>query len=134
MAEFVMKYLAERKGCGEKFYISSAATTREEIGNDIYPPAKRKLTAMHVPFEKRAARQMTRNDYYEFDYIIGMDRENLEDMHRICGNDPKRKISLLLDWTMRKGSSVADPWYTGNFDITYDDIMEGCEALLKKLG
>ena len=136
MAEFVMKYLAEQKGCGEKFYISSAATTREEIGNDIYPPAKRKLTAMHVPFEKRAARQMTRNDYYEFDYIIGMDRENLEDMHRICvcGNDPIRKISLLLDWTKRKGSSVADPWYTGNFDITYDDIMEGCEALLKKLG
>lgn len=133
MAEFMMKYFASKAGRENDFYIRSAATTTEEIGNDMYPPAKRKLTAMKIPFERRAARQMTRSDYSEFDYIIGMDDENLYDMRRICGGDPEKKISLLLDWTSRGRCDVADPWYTGNFDITYDDIFEGCHALLEKL-
>ena len=133
MAEFVMKYLVSENGLQKDYYIESAATTTEEIGNEIYPPAKRKLTAMGIPFSRRGARRMTRADYSRFDYIIGMDEENLYDMRRICGGDPEKKISLLLDWTPRKGQNVADPWYTGNFDITYDDIMEGCRAILVKL-
>ena len=133
MAEYVMKYLVSEKGLEKEYYIESAATTTEEIGNDIYPPAKRKLTEMKVPFSRHAARQMTRSDYSRYDYIIGMDDENLDDMRRICSGDPDKKISLLLDWTKRKGSNVADPWYTGNFDITYDDILEGCTALIASL-
>lgn len=133
MAEFIMKKHIEDLGLSDQFYIESAATTTEEIGNDLYPPAKRKLTAMGVPFSRRRARQMTAADYTRFDYIIGMDEENLYDMRRICRGDPEKKISLLLDWTDRKGSDVADPWYTGNFDITYDDLLEGCRALASAL-
>lgn len=133
MAEFMMKKIVAEAGRENDFYIESAATTREEIGNDIYPPAKRKLNEKRIPFSHRAARQLTRRDYDNFDYIIGMDRENLYDMRYICGGDPDKKISLLLDWTDRKGSNVADPWYTGNFDIAFDDIDEGCKNLLRQL-
>ena len=133
MAEFIMKHHIHSLGLDEQFSIASAATTREEIGNDMYPPAKRKLTAMGVPFTRRAARLLTRSDYREFDYIIGMDEENRADMLRICGGDPEKKISNLLDWTPRKGASVAVPWYTGNFDITYDDILEGCISVVTAL-
>ncbi|MDO5445489.1 MAG: low molecular weight protein-tyrosine-phosphatase [Eubacteriales bacterium] len=133
MAEFIMKKCLADQSIENLFFIDSAATTREEIGNDIYPPAKRKLTEMKIPFARRAARQMVRSDYSRYDYIIGMDEENLYDMRRICGGDPDRKISLLLDWAKRKGSNVADPWYTGNFDVTYNDILEGCTALIASL-
>lgn len=132
MAEFVMKEMVRRAGMEEKIYIESAATTREEIGNDTYPPAKRKLREMGIPFTPRKARQMTRADYDRFDYIIGMDDENLTDMRRICGGDREKKISLLLDHTPHP-RDVADPWYTGNFDATYRDVTEGCTALLEEI-
>ena len=135
MAEFVMKNMVLRAGLEKKYEISSAAATTEEIGNDMYPPAKRKLTAEGIPFARREARLMTRADYDRYDYIIGMDRDNLVRMSRICGGDTEGKLSLLLDWSegKRRGCNVADPWYTGDFDITYDDITEGCSGLLEKL-
>ena len=132
MAEFMLKDMVKKAGEEENFTISSMAATREEIGNDLYPPAKRKLREKGIPFSPRGARQMTRTDYEKFDYIIGMDEENLYDMRRICGGDPEKKISLLLDWTDTP-RDVADPWYTGNFEATYRDLDAGCNALLQKL-
>ncbi len=132
MAEFMLKDMVKKAGEEENFAIASMAATREEIGNDLYPPAKRKLREKGIPFSPRGARQMTRADYEKFDYIIGMDEENLYDMRRICGGDPEKKISLLLDWTDTP-RDVADPWYTGNFEATYRDLDAGCSALLQKL-
>ena len=132
MAEFMLKDMVKKAGEEENFAIASMAATREEIGNDLYPPAKRKLREKGIPFSPRGARQMTRTDYEKFDYIIGMDEENLYDMRRICGGDPEKKISLLLDWTDTP-RDVADPWYTGNFEATYRDLDAGCSALLQKL-
>ena len=132
MAEFMLKDMVKKAGEEENFAIASMAATREEIGNDLYPPAKRKLREKGIPFSPRGARQMTRVDYEKFDYIIGMDEENLYDMRRICGGDPEKKISLLLDWTDTP-RDVADPWYTGNFEATYRDLDAGCNALLQKL-
>ena len=132
-AEFVMKKLVSDAGLSDKIHVESAAATREDIGSDIYPSARKKLTAEGIPFTHRAARQMTRADYDRFDYIIGMDSENLHDMRRISGGDRDRKISLMLDLTQRRGSNVADPWYTGNFDEAFEDIMEGCTALLEHI-
>lgn len=132
MAEFVMKDLVNKVGLTDNFYIESAATSREEIGNDTDPRTKRKLTEMGVPFTKRRARQMTKADYKEFDYIIAMDDNNIRNMMRIIGSDPDGKVSKLLEFA---GSSdgIADPWYTGNFDDTWDDVLEGCTALLDQL-
>ena len=132
MAEFMLKDMVKKAGEEENFAIASMAATREEIGNDLYPPAKRKLREKGIPFSPRGARQMTRADYEKFDYIIGMDEENLYDMRRICGGDPEKKISLLLDWTDTP-RDVADPCYTGNFEATYRDLDAGCSALLQKL-
>ena len=132
MAEFIMKKLVDIKGVSDQFYIESAATSTEEIGNDMYPPAKRMLDQKRVPYTKRKARQICREDYDRFDYIIGMDQWNYRNMMRILGGDPDGKVSLLLDWTDRPGD-IADPWYTGNFDQTYEDVKEGCEALYQKL-
>ena len=132
MAEFMLKDMVKKAGEEENFTIASMAATQEEIGNDLYPPAKRKLREKGIPFSPRGARQMTRADYEKFDYIIGMDEENLYDMRRICGGDPEKKISLLLDWTDTP-RDVADPWYTGNFEATYRDLDAGCSALLQKL-
>ena len=132
MAEFMLKDMVKKAGEEENFAIASMAATREEIGNDLYPPAKRKLREKGISFSPRGARQMTRADYEKFDYIIGMDEENLYDMRRICGGDPEKKISLLLDWTDTP-RDVADPWYTGNFEATYRDLDAGCSALLQKL-
>ena len=112
MTEFVMKDMVKKAGLDKKIQVASMATTTEEIGNDMYPPAKRKLNEKGIPFSQRSARQMRRIDYGSFDYIIGMDEENLHDMRRICGGDPDGKISLLLDWTICP-RDVADPWYTG---------------------
>lgn len=132
MAEFIMKELISCEGLEDEILVDSAAATTEEIGNDLYPPAKRKLTEKRIPFDRRAARLMTRKDYESFDYIIGMDEENMLDMRRICGKDPDKKISRLMEWA---GScrDVADPWYTGDFEKTYQDLITGCTALLKKL-
>ena len=132
MAEFVMKDLVDKAGLAGMFYIESAATSREEIGNDTDPRTKRKLTEMGVPFERRKARQMTKADYNEFDYIIAMDDNNIRNMMRIIGSDTDDKVYKLLEFAGRN-DGIADPWYTGNFDDTWDDVLEGCSALLEKL-
>lgn len=132
MAEFVMKDLVAKAGIEHKFYIESAATSREEIGNDTDPRTKRKLTEMGVPFIRRRARQMTKTDYNEFDYIICMDDNNIRNMMRIIGSDPDGKVSKLLEHAGRN-ENIADPWYTGDFDDTWDGVMEGCSALLEEL-
>ena len=132
MAEFVLKDMVKKAGLEDRFRIDSVAATREEIGNDMYPPAKRKLREKGIPFTPRAARLLVRADYDRFDYLIGMDEENLDDMVRICGGDPEKKISLLLEWA-GLSRDVADPWYTGNFEATYQDLIVGCTAFLNKL-
>ena len=116
MAEFVMKDLVDKAGLSDQFEIASAATSTEEIGNPVYPPA----------------RQMTRRDYETYDYLIAMDYNNLRNMARFVGGDPEHKVSLLMDHTRRPGD-VADPWYTGDFEATWQDVLEGCTALLEEL-
>ena len=133
MAEFVMKDLVRRKGLDGEYEIASAATSREEIGNPVYPPARRKLAEHGIGCSGHAARQMTRRDYDYFDLILGMDHANIRNIQRIAGGDPDHKISLLLDHAGRPGQEVADPWYTGNFDAAWNDILEGCEGLLAEL-
>ena len=132
MAEFVMKDLVKKAGLASQFHIASAATSREEIGNPVYPPARRKLVEHGVSCEGHAARQLTSRDYDEYDLLIGMDEANLRNMHRICGGDRSGKMSLLMDHTTRPGS-VADPWYTGDFEATWRDVLEGCRGLLDEL-
>ena len=131
MAEFVMKDLVRRAGLEDKFIIESAATSTEEIGNEVYPPARRKLAEHGIGCKGKTARQMTRGDYNRFDLLIGMDEWNIRNMNRICGGDPEGKIHKLLDYTDRPGD-VADPWYTGNFEATWRDVLEGCQCLLSK--
>ena len=133
MAEFVMKDLARRKGLADMFVIASAATSREEIGNPVYPPARRKLAEHGISCAGHAARQMTRRDYEHFDRILGMDHANIRNIQRIAGGDPDGKIALLLDHAGRPGQEVADPWYTGDFDAAWEDILAGCEGLLAEL-
>ncbi len=132
MAEFVMKDMVLKAGVEEDFYIASAGTSDEEEGNDTHPGTKAKLTAEGIPFTRRRARQINRQDYQDFDYIIGMEQNNLRNMTRAFGGDPDDKCSLLLDYTSRPGN-IADPWYTGNFEDTYRDIKLGCAGLLKSL-
>lgn len=129
MAEFVMKALVKEAGKENDFLIESAATSTEEIGNDIHRGTRNKLIQMGIPFEKRAARRITTADYEKFDLLVGMDEENLYYMNRAWNNDPKGKIRLLLEFA-GKNREVADPWYTGNFDQTYIDVLEGCEGIL----
>ena len=132
MAEFVMKDLVEKAGLAEEFLIGSAATSTEEIGNPVYPPARRKLAAHGIDCSGKTARQLRSGDYGRYDLLIGMDRGNLRDMRRICGGDPAGKMHLLLDFTARPGE-VADPWYTGDFDAAWKDVEEGCRGLLERL-
>ncbi|MCJ7835346.1 low molecular weight phosphotyrosine protein phosphatase [Cuneatibacter sp. NSJ-177] len=132
MAEFVFLNLVKKAGCESEFEIDSAATSREEIGNPVHPGTLRKLAEQGVPVREHRARQMTRQDYQKYDYLIGMDAQNLRNMLRILGGDPEGKVKLLLDFTGNP-RDIADPWYTGNFDATYEDIREGCEALLRKM-
>ena len=132
MAEFVMKNLVNKKDMADQFEIASAATSTDEIGNPIYPPAKRKLKEHGISCEGKTARQMTKKDYAYYDYIIAMDRLNLRNMTRFVGNDPDNKISLLMDFTNHPGD-VADPWYTGDFEATWNNVNEGCIGILKKL-
>ena len=133
MAEFVMKDMVHRRGLDDRFEIASAATCREEIGNPVYPPARRKLAEHGISCGGHHARQMTREDYDRYDYIIGMDMANLRNICRITGGDLEHKVSLLLDHMARAGQEVADPWYTGDFDETWDDVTEGCEQLLAEI-
>lgn len=132
MAQYVMQYLVEKNGLAESFFIDSAATSTEEIGNPVDPRTRRKLQQEGIHCGNHCARQLTRKDYEDFDYLIGMDHNNLRNMLRILKDDPLRKVSLLLDWT-GKPRDIADPWYSGNFDLTYEDVTKGCEALFKKI-
>lgn len=132
MAEFVMKDLVRQEGLAWKYEIASAATSSEELGNPVYPPARRKLAEHGLSCAGKTARRLTKADYGEYDLLIGMDRMNLRNMRRLYGGDPEGKIHLLMDYTDRPGE-VADPWYTGDFEETWQDVCEGCRGLLKLL-
>lgn len=114
------------------FHIESAATSTEEIGNSVYPPARRKLAEHGISCQGKTARQMTRSDYYRYDLLVGMDSRNIRNMNRICGSDPDGKIVMLMDYTDRP-SDVVDPWYTGDFETTWRDVLEGCQGLLDSI-
>ena len=132
MAEFVMKDLVKKAGLEDRFVIESAATSTEEIGNSVYPPARRKLAEHGISCQGKTARQMRRSDYDRYDLLIGMDAWNIRNMKNICGGDPEGKITMLMDF-MRHPRDVADPWYTGDFEATWRDVLEGCQALLNRL-
>ena len=132
MAEFVMKDMIAKAGAGERFVIDSAATSTEELGNPVYPPAQRELAAHGVFCGPHTARQMTRADYDKYDLLIGMDSANIRNMTRICGGDPDGKLQLLLHYTGQT-HDVADPWYTGDFEATWRDVSEGCKCLLAEI-
>ena len=142
MAEFVMKDLAEKAGLSDRFEIASAATSREEIyrdsrtgkdiGSPVYPPARRELARHGISCEGKTARQLRAEDYSHYDMLVCMDRQNIRNTLRIIGSDPEGKVCALLDFAGREGEEVADPWYTGDFTATWDDVMEGCMALLER--
>ncbi len=133
MAEFVLKDMVARRGLADRFHIESAATSTEELGNPVHPGTRRMLVAHGIGgFEDKRARQLSRADYDAFDLIIGMDEANLRNMRRMLGGDPRAKLLKMLEFA---GSSrdVADPWYTGDFDATYEDVRDGCEGLMDYL-
>lgn len=133
MAEFIFKALANAYGMAEHFYVESAAVSTEEIGCGIYPPARRCLTQHGVPFDNaKTARQVTRQDYAKFDRIICMDSSNLRRIRRIIPDDPEGKIHLMMSYA-GSGRDVADPWYTGDFETTFHDILNACQAMLSQL-
>ena len=132
MAQSMFQDMVNKKGLSDKFYIDSAATSREEIGNGPHYGTVSKLRSVGIPVIPHRARQMTRSDYENYDYLIGMDSYNISNMTRLAGGDPDNKIYQLLTFA---GStrSIADPWYTDNFDETYDDLVEGLNAFMKYL-
>ena len=131
MSEFIMKALVRSRGLENDYFIESAAVSAEETGNPIYPPAKRCLSQHGVPFDNaKRARQVTRADYDRFDRLICMDSSNLRLLRRVIPSDPEGKIHLLMSYT-GVGRDVADPWYTGDFETSFQDILEGCEAMLE---
>jgi protein-tyrosine phosphatase len=132
MAEYVMKHLVKEAGREGEFFIDSAATSTEEIGNGVHHGTRRKLAQVGIPCGDHRARQVTWKDYESFDFIIGMDNANIRNLRRMLKNDPDGKISMMLDYTSRPGE-VADPWYTGDFEATYRDVLEGCTGLLEQL-
>ena len=132
MAEFVLKDMVKKAGLASGFHIESAAVSAEELGNPVYPPARRELAAHGISCQGKTARLMTRADYDRFDLLVCMDSANLRRMEHICGGDPQGKMSRLLDHTAYPGD-VADPWYTGDFSRTWQDVEVGCRALLEKL-
>lgn len=132
MAEFVMKKLVSDKQFSDNFEISSCATSTEAIGSPVYPPARKKLAEHGISANGKTARQMTKADYGYYDYILAMDRFNLRNMSRFVGDDADKKVSLLMDFSSRHGE-VADPWYTGDFDKTWEDVLEGCSGLLQHI-
>ncbi len=131
MAEFVMKDLVKKAGLESQFHIESATST-EEIGNPVYPPARRKLSEHGIDCAGKRARQLTNADYSQYDLLIGMDWANLRNMHRICGGDPDGKMHLLMNYTDHTGD-VADPWYTDDFETTWRDVLAGCQGLLREV-
>lgn len=132
MAEFVMKDIVNKAGMSEKFHIASCATSTEEIGNPVHYGTKRKLAEVGISCEGKRAVQLTKKDYDEYDMLIAMDEMNIRNIMRIIKSDPKNKVSLLLAHS-DENRSIADPWYTGNFDNTYNDILKGCTALFEEL-
>ena len=132
MAEFVLKDMVNKKGLSNEFYIKSSATSYEEIGNDIYCGARDKLIQKNIPFTKRKATRLTPEDYNKYDFIIGMEEANIRDIKRIVGEDKENKIYKLLDFS-NNPRDIADPWYTGNFEVTYNDIVDGCHSFLESL-
>ena len=131
-AEAVLKQMCREEGILQ-VEVSSAAATREEIGNDIYPPMKKALAAAGYPCRAHAARQVTRGEYDRWDRIIGMDDENMFNLRRLFGADPEGKLSMMMDWAGEAGREIDDPWYTRDFEKALDDIEYGCRAVLKKL-
>ena len=139
MAEYIMKDLVRKEGLSDVIYVESAATSTEELGNPVYPPARAKLREHGIGTDdnelgvsEKRARQTVKSDYDKFDYIIGMDSANIRNMQMIYGGDPENKIYKMLDFTERTGD-VADPWYTGRFDATWRDVYEGCMGFLDKI-
>ena len=132
MAEFIFKDIVDKKGLSEDFVINSAATSYEEMGNDIYYLAKEKLKEKNIPINKRKATRITLDDYKKYNYIIGMEESNIRSIERIVGKDIDNKISRLLDYS-DKPRDISDPWYTGNFEEAYNDIVEGCNGFLNYL-
>ncbi len=132
MAEFVMKDMVKRKGLSEQFEIHSAATSTEEIGNPVYPPARRTLSEHGISCDGKIARRMIKGDYDYHDYIIAMDKNNVRNIEKIVGNDKDRKISLLLSYA-GIDRDISDPWYTGNFEATWNDVVKGCKGLLEHI-
>lgn len=131
MAEFIMKALLKARGLEDEYYVESAAVSDEEYGNPIYPPARRCLSQHGVRFDPgKTARTVTKSDYDRFDRIICMEESNLRWLRRIIGDDSENKVHLLMSYTGRR-RGVADPWYTGDFETTFQDILEGCEAMLE---
>ena len=133
MAEFIFKDMVSGRNLADRFYIASAATSTEEIwngvGNPVYPPAKRELAKHGISCEGKRAVQITKADYGKYDYILGMEERNIRNILRIVGKDPEHKVKLLLDYSDHP-RDIADPWYTGNFESTYRDVVEGCEGFL----
>ena len=132
MAEFVMKDLVRQMGIDSQFEIASAATSTYEIGNPVYPPARQKLASHGIDCKGKTARQITKHDYDYYDYIIAMDQSNVKNLKKMFGEDTDNKITLLMDYTTRP-ADVADPWYTGDFDATWNDVVEGCKGLITSL-
>ena len=132
MAEFVFKEMINQRGISSDFYVSSSATSTEEIGNPVYAPARAELAKHGINCDCKRSVQLVRSDYDKYDLFVGMDSANIRNMLRIFGSDPEGKVSRLLDYT-GQGRDVADPWYTGIFDVTYSDVRDGCTALLKSI-
>ena len=130
MAEFVFKDMVAKAGLEDNFYIASAGTSTEELGNPVHPGTRKKLAEHGISCAGKYAIQITKADYNEYDYILGMDRWNIKNMHRIFGGDPEGKVKLLLEYVGEHGD-IADPWYTGDFEATYRDVVRGCRALLE---
>ncbi len=132
MAEFVLKDMVKKRGIEKEFFISSAATSTEEIGNSVHRGTREKLKQYGISTEGKYAVQLKRQDYQKYDYILAMDKANVKNIQRIVGEDSQNKVHLLLSYA-EKNRDIADPWYTGDFDKTYDDIVEGCNAFLNKI-
>ncbi|MCI9353723.1 MAG: low molecular weight phosphotyrosine protein phosphatase [Firmicutes bacterium] len=132
MAEFVLKDMVKKRGIEKEFFISSAATSTEEIGNSVHRGTREKLKQYGISTEGKYAVQLKRQDYQKYDYILAMDKANVKNIQRIVGEDSQNKVHLLLSYA-EKNTDIADPWYTGDFDKTYDDIVEGCNAFLNKI-
>ena len=132
MAQYILQHLVEQNGISEKFYIDSAATSYEEIGNGVHHGTRNKLAKEGIYCGEHKARRMTKQDYRDYDYIIGMDTANIRNIERIVGKDIERKVFKLLQFAC-DSRDIADPWYTGNFDVTFDDAMKGCKGFLKYL-